>query len=65
MRLIIQFSKKYQNPESIVGLLNREDLNELILKIINNKDIRGFKIVDYRGDTQFKIYFSNIREKKR
>jgi hypothetical protein len=60
MKITIQFSNKYRKPEDIVGLLARENINQRILDIINNKSVRGYKVVDYKNRPQYRIYFEKI-----
>lgn len=65
MKIVIQFPNKCRKPEAIVNLLHRENISQRILDIINNPNMRGVKIVDYKNRTQYRIYFDCLWERKK
>lgn len=65
MKIVIQYSTKYQTPESIIGLLKRQNLNDLILEIIENKVFVALRFVITEGNKSLKSILTSIKEKNK
>lgn len=57
MKIEITFAKHLKKPEDIKRLMELENVSQHILDIINNKDLIGKNIVNYKGNKICTIKF--------